>query len=38
MIEKDVDVRGMIPEKFFVFEHLEEYRQCDPLHELADGR
>jgi hypothetical protein len=27
-IKKDVDVRQMIPEKFFVFDHLEEYPQC----------
>ena len=24
-IEKDVDVKRVIPEKFFVFEHLAEY-------------
>ena len=28
MIKKDVDVREMIPENFFTFDHLEEYPQC----------
>jgi hypothetical protein len=27
-IDKDVDVIKMIPSKFFVFDHLEEYTQC----------
>jgi hypothetical protein len=31
VIEKDIDVRRMIPARFFSFEHLEEYTQCDPL-------
>jgi hypothetical protein len=27
-VVRDVDVREMIPEKFFNFSHLEEYEQC----------
>jgi ribonucleotide monophosphatase NagD (HAD superfamily) len=32
--EKDVDVTKMIPQKFFVFDHLEEYTQCCSLREV----
>jgi hypothetical protein len=28
-VKRDVDVRKMIPEQFFRFEHLEEYAECD---------
>lgn len=28
IIERDVDVRTMIPERFFRFDHLEEYPEC----------
>ena len=28
-IERDVDVRTMIPERFFAFDHLEEYLECN---------
>jgi hypothetical protein len=27
-VVRDVDMRQMIPEKFFEFGHLEEYEQC----------
>jgi hypothetical protein len=27
-VERDVDVRKMIPEKFFKFDHLETYKDC----------
>jgi len=27
-VERDVDVRTMIPDKFFLFDHLEEYSEC----------
>lgn len=27
-IEKDVDVKRMIPQKFFTFDHLERYTHC----------
>jgi hypothetical protein len=34
MIKKDVDVSRMIPEKFFAFDHLEEYLQCLFLRDI----
>lgn len=29
-MERDVDVRRMIPEKFFEFGHLVDYDECNP--------
>ena len=31
IIERDVDVQRMIPEKFFDFRHLGEYGECNSL-------
>jgi hypothetical protein len=28
---RDIDVRKMIPEKFFNFDHLKNYKNCPPL-------
>jgi hypothetical protein len=28
-VERDVDVRKMIPERFFNFDHLEDYEECN---------
>lgn len=35
---RDVDVRQVIPEKFFNFDHLEDYNNCISSHDGADVR
>jgi hypothetical protein len=35
-IEKNIDVRRMIPQKFFTFDHLERYTHCCPYMNDVD--
>jgi len=35
-VERDVDVRKMMPDKFFNFDHLEDYNACNIFFLCAD--
>jgi hypothetical protein len=37
-LKRDVDVRKVIPGKFFNFDRLEDYNDCISSHDRADDR